>query len=96
VHTNKWLKVLDAPLVNYSNGAKPAEDPNAKKKPAVYASSANDKGKKDSSESKEDSSDAGTKAKKPASGGSKPQSKGTPESSTPKDWPFKDNGAPQK
>jgi hypothetical protein len=35
VYTNKWTKMLEAPLINYSNGAKPPEPPGSKGKSAA-------------------------------------------------------------
>ena len=79
VTLSKWTKVIEEPLVNYSNGAKPPEEPPAKGK------------EKPASSTKEDSNGkSGTTSTTPKPSADKPKAKDPgKDGSVPKDWPFK-------
>jgi len=93
VHTNKWLKNLEAPLVVYDNGAKPPEDPSVDKESAKGARAGSPGSTDSKSESKPESGGAkitpDNKTAKPSthdkSVNPKPAAK---EGSSPKEWPF--------
>ncbi len=96
VHTGKWQKVIEAPLVNYSNGALPPELLSKPAKPA--GSEAKGKAVLDKPEGKtEKAGDSQqSKAENPGekTGGSKAGKDPSPvsspaEKSKPKDWPFR-------
>lgn len=81
VKLNKWIKVLDEPLVNYSNGAKPPEAAAPKSKD----------GKADTSTKEVESSKAaaGSGSKSAVPEKTKTKETGKDGNSAPGDWPFK-------
>lgn len=105
VHTAKWNKILEAPLVNYSNGAKPPEEPAKTKSSADSKDKTRTKGDESGSASGSSGKDnPGGKDKtaikgkgsasttKDKSASSAPgSSTDSKDSSNAKDWPFPKN-----
>lgn len=94
VHTNKWIKTLEGQLVNYSNGAKPPEPPDAKGRSKTAPPAKESPAEKPAEKTSPAASSAkagGKVTESPA-----PKRKTAPEASSPKDWPFKGNAVPKK
>ena len=78
VSLSKWTKVIEEPLVNYSSGVKPPEEPAAKGK------------EKSGRSAKEDSNGiSGTAPTRGKPSSDKPSKEPGKDGSGPKDWPFK-------
>lgn len=102
-YTSKWAKILEAPLVNYANGAKPPEELGKGKSSTTETNSHKDEpgavspgSQKDVSLTKEETptkEGAGAPSKESTAKKGKPANSGktAPGSSTAKDWPFKGN-----
>lgn len=80
VKLSRWTKVLEEPLVNYSSGAKPPEEP---------AKSKDDKASTATKDSESPRPASASSTPKPASESPKSREPGKDGGSVPKDWPFK-------
>ncbi|MBX9690498.1 MAG: hypothetical protein K2X27_27530 [Candidatus Obscuribacterales bacterium] len=88
VRVGKWNKVLETPLVNYSNGAKPPEEAAPARK-STEMSADDSSSSEQSSQSKSGSVTERSNGKSPADkAGPNPPKNAKPGASSPKDWPF--------
>lgn len=89
IHLTKWTKNIEAPLVNFSNGAKPPEEKAATKKTDAKSESSDSEKTGGKSGAASYAGSSGKDSGKPTGTLVKDKPGASPASSNPKDWPFK-------